>query len=157
MNEEEIEILQSVFNKYDTDQRGYLTPHQFTLLISRLGRYIKELRGVEFSTAQAVFGLLDTDGDKRISFDDFVGWWRSEDEDSQRYSYFIGEKGKLLRKAYGLYSSYVSETGNMTYLQFNNMMDELGLEHDEYTFDLLDVNDDGLLSFSEFLQWLNWF
>jgi len=155
MNNEEVEILKSVFNKYDTDKTGYLTPQQFTFLISRLGRHVKELKGVEFSTAQAVFGLLDTDGDKRLSFDDFVEWWRSED--SERYSYFADEKSKLLSKAYNLYSTYVSETGNMTYLQFNNMMDELELDHGDYDFDILDTNDDGLLSFSEFVNWLNWF
>lgn len=155
MEDEEIDILRSVFNKFDFEKSGYLSPQQFTFLILRLGKHIKELEGVEFSTAQAVFHLLDTDGDNQISFKDFVDWWRSPE--ARKYSYFTGEKGKLLRKAYQLYSSHVSDKSNMTYSQFNNLMEELNIRYSEYDFDALDTNGDGLLSFCEFINWLNWF
>jgi Ca2+-binding EF-hand superfamily protein len=155
MNDQEIEVLRSVFKKYDTESIGKINLSQFILFVTRLSKYIEELHGIEISKAGVVFNLLDADRDGYLTFDDFLRWWDSTD--GEPYSFFIGEKSRLLEKAYNLYSNYTSTTGNMTYSQFENMMDMLDIPHTEDAFDDLDTDGDGLLSFSEFIDWLKWF
>ncbi len=154
LTDEDIDVLRAVFNKYDKDRNNNLSLQQFVLLLSRLGRHVKELRGVEFQEARAAFALMDRDSDGLLSFDEFCNWWVSKN----KYNYFTGETSNLLRKAYRLYTSYTKDQNRkMTYNQFENMMDELGISHTEFDFDVLDNNNDGLLSFEEFCKWLNWF
>jgi len=148
-------VLRAVFSKYDTKDTGYLSLQQFTFLITRLRKYVPELRGVEFAEAQSAFALFDKDGDKRLSFSEFREWWTSKD----RYSYFSGEKAVLLRKAYALYSEYLPEKGKaaLNISKFSEMMEALGITYTESDFDRLDKNEDGLISFDEFCEWLDWF
>jgi len=152
--EDDTTILLSVFNKYSTDKSDSLSLKQFVRLISRLGKHVKELQGVEFSTAQAVFAVFNKEHNGKLTFDEFEEWWKSSDSDG--YKYFTKDKSKLLRKAFRLYNKYTTD-GAMTFAEFENMMDELDLPHTELSFDLLDTDDDGLLSFGEFCEWLHWF
>jgi len=154
LNDDDLAILRSAFNRYDRDHTGSLSSSEFVLFLTRLGKHVKELKGVETSTAKAVFAFLDKDADGRMTFDEFCMWWL--DDASGRYGYFTGEKSRLLRKAYDLYSTHAS-SGGMTYHQFDNLLDQLGIEHTDYDFDALDENDDGVLSFPEFCEWLQWF
>lgn len=146
-------VLRAVFNKYDTKGVGYLTLQQFILLITRLGKHVSQLRGTEFAEAQSAFALFDKDSDKKLSFSEFSDWWTSED----RYSFFSGEKAELLRKAYVLYSKYTQGEAAMTISKFSEMMEALEISYSETDFDALDKNEDGLISFDEFCQWLDWF
>ncbi|MBL4615317.1 MAG: EF-hand domain-containing protein [Magnetovibrio sp.] len=162
-------VLDSVFKKYDTDNSGYLDLKQFTLFLVRLGKHVKELRKVTILAAEAVFALIDKDTDGKIDFHEFCKWWNTDA--SQRYGYFTGEKGKLLRKSYNLYYKYSSSSdvhpatgvsspnknSGMTIVQFERMMDTLGIEYTEGCFDALDDDNDGVISFEEFCRWLNWF
>jgi len=146
-------ILRAVFNKYSTKGSGYLTLQQFVLLVTRLGKHVSQLRGVEFTEAQSAFALFDKDADKRLSFSEFSNWWTSED----KYSYFSGEKAVLLRKAYALYSEYTNGEAGMSISRFSEMMETLKISYSDMDFDRLDKNEDGLISFDEFCQWLDWF
>lgn len=163
-------VLKSMFYKYDREGKGYLTKTQFALLLSKLSGYIQELKGVEYNEAIATFELFDKNSDNRLTFDEFCEWWSMKP--SNRYSYFCGEKSKLLKKAYALYTKYASDddTSNihkneditkinsgLTYTQFERMMTDLNIPHSEFDFDNLDTSDNGILSFSEFCNWLNWF
>jgi Ca2+-binding EF-hand superfamily protein len=155
IDKDDLDILRSVFNRYDKSRTGSLSSSEFVLFLTRLGKHVKELEQIGnteiISVAKAVFALFDKDCDGRMTFDEFCLWFNS----SENCSYFTGEKAFLLRKAYDLYTS--ASSGRMTHSQFNDLLDKLGIEHTEYDFDALDNDEDGLLSFSEFCNWLNWF
>lgn len=152
----EVSVLRTAFDRYDTDKTGKMSPKQFILFLNQLSKHVPELKGCEFGEGVAIFAILDKDRDGFMSFEDFCAWWASPD--AERYKYFTREKSELLDKAYRLYTSYSSENGTeMSYHQFNEMMDELGISYDDYTFDALDKDEDGILSFEEFCTWLNWF
>ena len=161
LSREDVAVLKATFKKYDKNHTGTLSLCQFTLFLSRLSKHVTELRGIVMQEAAAAFNLLDCDRDGALSFEEFCDWWARGE--SERYSYFIGDKGQLLKKAYAMYIKYTLSNSQddqpqpMTYDQFERMMEELGLPHSEYDFDDLDQDDDGLLTFDEFCEWLNWF
>ena len=145
-----LDVLQSVFEKYDREKKGFLDCDQFVYFISQLGKYVSELGNIEEETLKAFFDILTPD--EKLTFETFRKWWFS----SSRYIYFVPETSKLLQKAHYLYKKYAPDMG-MTYNQFNSLLDELGIEHTDYDFDNLDQNEDGLIGFTEFCKWLNWF
>lgn len=146
-------ILRSVFDKYDRENKGYLNKNQFALFLSRLSNHVPELKGLEYTEAIATFKLFDCDSDDQLSYQEFKEWWLNK----HKYQYFTGDISKLLKKAYELYSKYTKDNQYMTYLEFEKMMTDLNLPHSEYDFDLLNINGKGILSFQEFVNWLNWF
>lgn len=155
VSNDDLAVLRSAFNKYDEDKSGSLSNSEFIMFLKRLGRYVNDLKGVEESTANAVFALLDKNADGRLTFNEFCTWWISDA--SEKYTYFTGDTAPLLRKAYNLYKLSTRGEGRMSYNQFENLLDKLGIEHTDYDFDDLDQDEDGLLSFPEFCDWLNWF
>lgn len=155
ISDEDSAILRSAFDRYDKDKSGTLSNSEFILFIARLGRHVKELKEVETSVANAVFALLDKNADGRLTFDEFCIWWTSNA--SKRYTYFTGKTANLLHKAHNLYKSHTVGESQMSYTQFESLLDKLGIEYTDDTFDDLDQNEDGLLSFSEFCKWLDWF
>nr|QBK86007.1 MAG: EF-hand domain pair protein [Marseillevirus LCMAC101] len=155
LDEDEITILQAVFNKYDVSNTGYLSIDEFVRLLLGLSKHVRELKEIEMKKASAVFTYLDKDVDGKLSFTEFETWWNKQN----KYDIFCGEKALLLRKAYQLFSNYTkdSET-SLSNSGFNEMMKELGLPTcDEMCFDDLDLDNDGKLSFEEFCDWLHWF
>jgi Ca2+-binding EF-hand superfamily protein len=158
LHSDDLIVLESVFKKYDNLNRGYLDSNQFIIFLIRLGKHVKELNKITKMSAIAVFSFIDKNSDGKLNFNEFCNWWIAIP--SQRYSYFVGEKGELLRKSYKLYCEYSTssfENNGMTIIQFEKMMDELEIEYDEEDFDALDKDCNGLLSFQEFCKWLKWF
>lgn len=158
---EDEEIIKSVFSSYDKDKKGYLTFKQFYSLLNRLSKHTPILTGVELETARSSFALFNKKEDGKLTFAEFRGWWLKED----KYSYFVGERAKLVHKAYGLYKRYSEggsvspspSSGSITMEKFIAMMTDLGIKCTAYDFDMLDTNSDGVLSFEEFSGWLKWF
>lgn len=148
----EEDVLKSVFDKFDRDKVGSLSYVQFTSMISSLSKHVPELKDVQIDSIMATFQLFDLDHDERVSYDEFKKWWMSID----RYSYLIGEKAKLLKKAYRLYMRY-SRDKKMAYNDFDQMMTDLGLPCTEEEYDSLTDSTDGILNFAKFCRWLNWF
>ena len=156
LDKDETTILQAVFNKYDKNKKGYLTIDEFTRLLFNLSKHVRELKGIEVQKSKAVFSLLDKDVDGKLSFTEFQEWW----EKQNKYEVFCGEKARLLRKAYQLFSNYTKETKpSLSHSDFNQLIVEMGIisECDELYFDDLDIDNDGRLSFEEFCNWLHWF
>jgi hypothetical protein len=64
-------FLLLVFSNYDSDGDGYLAPNQFALLLADLGMELDDRYTLK------AFNVIDTDSDRRISFDEFNHWWAS--------------------------------------------------------------------------------
>ena len=84
-------FLLLVFSNYDSDGDGYLAPNEFALLLSDLGMELDDRYTLK------AFNVIDTDSDRRISFDEFNHWWASgyiergrkrfHDDDEEEASY----------------------------------------------------------------------
>jgi hypothetical protein len=63
--------LREIFNHYDRDKSGVIDAREFARIC--------EAAGMEMDEEEAIFGFaaVDTDSDGKISWDEFVGWWKS--------------------------------------------------------------------------------
>eukprot|EP00455_Lapot_gusevi_P018298 TRINITY_DN1996_c0_g1_i1.p1 TRINITY_DN1996_c0_g1~~TRINITY_DN1996_c0_g1_i1.p1 ORF type:complete len:477 (+),score=213.57 TRINITY_DN1996_c0_g1_i1:55-1485(+) len=64
--------IRELFTFYDTDQSGFIDASEFQFLVYDLGEVLSD------EEAEAALRVIDTRGDGKLSFDDFVAWWRSE-------------------------------------------------------------------------------
>jgi EF-hand domain pair len=64
-------FLLLVFSNYDTDGDGYVNPSEFAVLLSDLGMELDDRYTLK------AFNVIDTDNDRRISFEEFSHWWAS--------------------------------------------------------------------------------
>eukprot|EP00523_Entomoneis_sp_CCMP467_P010566 CAMPEP_0168735374 /NCGR_PEP_ID=MMETSP0724-20121128/9299_1 /TAXON_ID=265536 /ORGANISM="Amphiprora sp., Strain CCMP467" /LENGTH=173 /DNA_ID=CAMNT_0008782513 /DNA_START=264 /DNA_END=785 /DNA_ORIENTATION=+ len=63
--------LALVFSNYDHDNDGYIHPSEFALVLADLGMELDDRYTLK------AFHVIDTDDDRRISFDEFSHWWAS--------------------------------------------------------------------------------
>lgn len=152
-NEKELEFLRQVFRKFDTDDTGYLEDEQFVRLIRALTHHVPEIESVDSSIAKAAFAYYDVSGDGKLSFQEVYAWWISDD----RFVFFVGDKARLLKRARQLYVTYAKGEGGMSFTEFEALLDDMQIQHDESAFDEIDDDGDGLMSFTEFIDWLDWF
>lgn len=153
--DQELFLLRHVFRKHDNDDSGYLSVDQFVNLIESVSRHAPEINATAIrpSVSQAVFSYIDKNDDGKMSFQEFYLWWTSPN----RFRFFIGEKPSLLSKAYELFSRYSGGMKTLSYNNFERLLDDLNIPHDDQTFDALDEDGDGLMNFTEFVDWLGWF
>ena len=155
----------------DSDENRVMTRPLFSLLTSKLHRTSKlhpnpsVPKKVSLDLSDAVFSLLAGSAGV-LTYEDFEGWWSS----STRFIYFRNEsKSKAILKAFALMKKYGAagdpkisgtKTGGGAFFLgsegFAKMMKKLGRASDESSFESLDVDDDGKLSFRELFQWLDW-
>ena len=64
-------FLLLVFSNYDTDGDGCINPSEFAVLLSDLGMELDDRYTLK------AFHVIDTDDDRRISFEEFSHWWSS--------------------------------------------------------------------------------
>jgi len=156
MQEEYEEILKKVFNKFDVNKSGFLKRDQFEKFIRKLGTTTSTLTHLSHALSKdinAVFDYIDTDMDNKLNINEFGAWLGRAD----KYTLFV-EKKSLLLKAHTLFFSYVdAPQKGLPYFKFEDMMENLNINHEEDAFDNLDDNNDGLISFFEFCMWLKWF
>lgn len=160
-------ILRAVYDKYS--HRGNLTAQGFFELLKKI-EHIKiehplpnsplEVHELSKNKIDPVFAYLDTDGDGNISYKEFKTWWI----DPHKYELLSGTKNLRIQKAYELYIQ--SAERNFETLQIKlskkgllEILNSLKIEYDndQESFDALDLNHDGNISFKEFVTWLKWF
>ena len=64
-------FLLLVFSNYDTDGDGYVNPSEFAILLADLGMELDDRYTLK------AFNVIDTDNDRRVSFEEFSHWWAS--------------------------------------------------------------------------------
>lgn len=60
-----------VFSNYDSDGDGYITPSEFSNLLTDLGMELDDRYTLK------AFNVIDSDNDRLISFEEFNHWWAS--------------------------------------------------------------------------------
>ena len=63
--------VREIFNHYDRDHSGRIDAREFARICDGLGLELEE------DELTAGVAAVDADGDGQISWDDFLGWWRS--------------------------------------------------------------------------------
>jgi Ca2+-binding EF-hand superfamily protein len=127
-----------------------MTPDEFLILIQRLS-------SKNIHNGHAVFMYFDQDLDGVLSYEEFRRWWTHP----QRDTYLTNP---LILKAYNLYLDYSViqkpyVVPIMTTTLFHTLLSNMNKDNDngDTVFDRMDLNDDGVISFSEFCHWLRWF
>lgn len=153
MDDKELEFLKKVFNKFDTKKTGSLTAEEYTKFVKTLSKQIPTLES-DNQICEAIFASLDRDHNGVLSFDEIKQWWISHD----KFKNFIGKRAELMKKARGLFLKYSGTTvkKGMNFDEFEKLLSDHKINHDESTFDMIDKDEDGLISFKEFMDWLNW-
>ena len=64
-------LSRRIFDKYDTDRNGYISPREFKAMVKDQGIYLTE------AALDIALRQLDHDGDKKITYEEFLHWKRS--------------------------------------------------------------------------------
>jgi len=142
-------VLKSLFNKYDEDSNGELSSAEIATLF-------EQDLGFNDEQSEAYALLLDKDGNGQISYEEFYAWVKSGEtfkniSDKSRYNCLI--------KAVELFNSYdLDRSHGLDVQEFKRLFIELGgqLENFDTALKQLDKDNNNLVSFPEFLCWLNW-
>lgn len=63
--------VKEIFGHYDRDKSGVIETSEFARICEALGMEMED------DELQAGISVVDSDNDGRISWDEFLGWWRS--------------------------------------------------------------------------------
>ena len=141
--------LKSLFCKYDTNNDGWLNKDELR------GMFVDDL-GLDEDQAEIYNYLLDRDGDNKVSYDEFIYWMRSNENlqnvtDRHRFG--------LIRHAVDMFQKYDKDDNwSLDVHELQDMVIEHGGEADKVMEALvkLDEDNNGRISFQEFLKWLDW-
>lgn len=153
--------LRKIFDLYsvtpgDCSPMRFINLHLLEKFLENLSAYSPILKDLDMELVKAFFALVDRDCDGKISYAEFTGWWRSEYTTRERYDIFRQETRPLLRSAWRLFQRFCIGKC-IPYRRFEYMMDYLRVHYSDTDFDVIDLDSDGVLSFSEFCEWLKWF
>eukprot|EP00935_MAST-01C_sp_MAST-1C-sp1_P001178 g1178.t1 len=76
LTDEQLAAIRQAFQSFDKDNSGYLDLNELKELSSQLG---EELEGEELNEAMAA---LDSSGDGKVDFGEFIAWWQEDDDDA---------------------------------------------------------------------------
>ena len=141
--------IRSLFDKYDANSNGKLEEQEIQFLLEGELGFNQEQSG-------AYFLLLDKNGDHNISFEEFQDWLRS----GERFE-ILNDKAKYhyLSKALSYFKSFDSDNSDtLDRAQFERMMKFFSYEtiDMEKAFAEMDKDENGAVSFWEFMVWLKW-
>lgn len=137
-------IIRSIFIYYDKDHDNVLSFNEFKKLCSDLG----------FDLYDFQFDYVDTREDKQISYDEFKDWWLRGD----KLKILMEDNVDKVYYAHNVYKQGIEEYKILDYENFNKLIDKCyncSISEDE--FKQYNKNNDNVLEFNEFLNWLRWF
>lgn len=141
--------VRSLFNKYDVNRNGKLEGHEMQTLL-------EDDLGLSPEQSWVYFLLLDKNGDHDISFEEFNDWLRSGE-----HFEVLNNKAKFhsLSKAFDYFKRFDTDNSDtLDRVQFERMMNFFGYTtiNMDKAFAKMDKDDNGVLSFWEFMLWLQW-
>ncbi|KAL8132015.1 putative calcium-binding protein CML19 [Apium graveolens] len=131
------ELVQRVFNYFDEDEDGKITPSELRTCMTAVG-------GREMTLAEAEMAVqtADSDGDGMLGLEDF----------SKLLEGSCGTEEDELREAFGLYAA--EGTSSITAKSLKRMLSRLGqstsVDNCKVMIRKFDLNGDGVLNFDEF-------
>jgi Ca2+-binding EF-hand superfamily protein len=145
--------MQLVFQKYDTDDSGFIDVGELGKMIYDMGHKLNEVELV------AATQQLDKNGDGRISYEEFMSWWSRGE---QRFSSLeLSERAqKQLAASIDFFKYYDKDrSGTIDRAEFKPVYESLkAAGHQLGTIDqaltALDKSGDGLISLNEYVNWL---
>lgn len=145
-------VIKSIFMKYDTDGSGNL---EKTEILGMLGEM-----GLDGKQAELCFMMIDKDGNKTVSLDEFLQWFRSGEgvkvvDDPSRYAF--------VRRVADAFKKYDEDgSGLIEKAEFRALLASGGKDWQscseaqiEAALRLVDKDGSGTVSFSEFLAWMD--
>ena len=141
--------IRSLFDKYDVNGNGKLEGSEMqTLLEGDLGLNPEQ--------SWVYFLLLDKNGDHGISFEEFNDWLRSGEHFEA-----LNDKAKFhsLSKALSYFKRFDTDgSDTLDRVQFETMMNFFGYDNInmDKAFAKMDKDENGTVSFWEFMLWLKW-
>lgn len=160
-------LLEILFDRYDRNHDNVLDINEFVKLLVHIQKKTDSpIKDMTIEAAKAVFNLLISIHKKNnsvLSFEEFVEWWLRDD----KYEILVGKKSKKIIKAYKIFKefSYIHTNENgirevmspREFYEMNNAFDDtITYEASEQVFDSIDNDGNGLITFKEFLDWLEW-
>ena len=141
--------LKSIFSKYDVDESGQLSQNELMVLF-------KEDLGFDDQQSKIYSLLLDKDGNGEVSWEEFALWMRSGERlknitEISRYT--------LLAKAVDFFCRYDLDNNQaLDRNEFTTLFKEMGgdMVNLDGALEELDRDHNNVISFPEFLRWLNW-
>lgn len=144
-------VLKSLFKKYDRNKDGLLTEKEIrVLLIEDLGMGERE--------SDAFSMLMDVDGNNSVSFDEFKGWIRGNNRSGLIFEP-TGKRYQLLLKSAEYFKEFdLNDNGALEGEEIMRLMDSVGVarEKTDAAVKAIDRDQNGKISFHEFLKWLRW-
>ena len=142
-------VLRSLFSKYDKDNSG-------SLMGPELQQLLQEDLGMDTEQAEIYTLLRDEDGSNSLTFEEFKKWLNSG-ENFQ----FIDDSSKfyIVHQAVEMFKQYDTDgQGSLDVVEFGKVLTDLKYDTSttEDAIKALDKDGNGVISFSEFLAWLNW-
>ena len=144
-----IVVIKSLFQKYDTKKKGYLSEVDVYILL-------EDNLGLSRDVAEAYDLLIDKNADRKISFYEFQEWIKSGE-----MSRYIGDNSRysLMIAAIQRFEKYdVDNSRAIDRNEFKKLHTDLGghPEYVDYALNTLDRDRNGVISVYEFLRYLNW-
>jgi len=147
-----LRVLRSVFKKYDHNQNLQIEQAELRSLCYDLGFWLSEYE------AKLIFSQLNKGDPRYITFDTFATWWRSND----KFRKLDESKGDFYQECIAYFRYFDSDDGGTITrdeylhlhkdLQKNGHLTNLSVEEG---LKFLDKNGDGIIQFSEFLDFLD--
>lgn len=143
-------VLQSLFSKYDKDGSGILGKNE-------LRTFMQDDLGLDTEQSEIYTLLNDGDGSNTWSFGEFKIWLNS----CENFQ-IINNSSKyyLMSQAVEMFAKYDHDkTGSLDIKELAEVLTDIGCGDGdvELARQALDTDGNKLISFPEFLAWLNWF
>ena len=151
---ERMSLTRLVFEKHDKDRNGTLNKKEFCDMVYSMGRLMDE------QEREAAFTFIVLNGDGRITYGEFLAWWKHEDrwglltlteeqlaalhQVAEVFRYYDTDRnGCLGRDEFSHCFNYLKESGYT-----------IGARSQEDVMTEVDTGHDGNINYNEFISWM---